>query len=224
MVTLTSHYPYNFPALLAQSGFKTKEFDGLLVGDYLKAMSYFDEQFGMFVDGLKKTGLLDSSVIVIYGDHTAIPEWDKPNLEKLLARDLKSRTAWRSVLKIPLIIRFPNGQFGGTQNSSPAGLIDVSETVAEILGISHGTSFGSSIFSKKKSEPVIFRNGSYIYGSAFVEPSVSSAADIKSGEALPYEKYREVTEKVKKILNYSDKILENDLIDDVFLKENKISK
>ena len=224
MITLTSHYPYNFPELLAQSGFKTKGFDGLLVGNYLKAMSYFDEQFGMFVDGLKKTGLLDSSVIVVYGDHTAIPEWDKPNLEKLLARDLKSRSAWRGMLKIPLIIRFPHGEFGGTKNSNPAGLIDVSETVAEILGISHGTSFGSSIFSKKKSEPVIFRNGSYIYGRAFVEPSVSSAVDIKSGAVLPYEKYYAVTEEVKKTLSYSDKILENDLINDVFLKENNINK
>ncbi|MEG1799241.1 MAG: LTA synthase family protein, partial [Synergistaceae bacterium] len=129
LITLTSHYPYNFPELLRQCDFNAGEFDGLLVGNYLKAINYFDRQFGMFIKGLEKEGLLNSSIIIVYGDHTAIPEWDKPNLERLLNRDLKERNAWRSILKIPLIIRFPDGRFAGTADNSPAGLVDVSKTV-----------------------------------------------------------------------------------------------
>ena len=52
-------------------------------------MKYFDDQFGKFIDGLRERGLLDSSVIAVYGDHTAIPNWDRASLEKLLSGSLK---------------------------------------------------------------------------------------------------------------------------------------
>ncbi len=219
LITLTSHYPYNFPELLRQCDFNAGEFDGLLVGNYLKAINYFDKQFGMFIKGLEKEGLLESSIIVVYGDHTAIPEWDKPNLEKLLKRDLRAHGTWRGILKIPLIIKFPDGRFAGVSDDVPAGLVDVSKTLTELLGAENNLGFGHSVYSKKSKEPVIFRNGSYIYGQAFVEPSISSAVDVKSGKTLKYADYNDITQKVKKILSYSDKILEHNLMAEI-LKEN----
>jgi arylsulfatase A-like enzyme len=35
----------------------------------LHSVHYFDQAFGEFVDKLRDTGLLDRSVILVYGDH-----------------------------------------------------------------------------------------------------------------------------------------------------------
>ena len=53
MVTLTSHYPYNFPRLMEQADFDAGEYKGTVVGSYLAAIHYLDREFGVFIKGLK---------------------------------------------------------------------------------------------------------------------------------------------------------------------------
>ena len=212
IVTLTSHYPYNFPEISEQAKFNAGVFKGTLMGDYLTSMRYFDNQFGTFIKGLEKKGLLDSSVIIVYGDHTAIPAWDRRNLEKLLSRSLKSSWAWRNTLKIPLIIRIPGGKVVPSERKDASGLIDVSTTAAGLLGIPAGIGFGNDLFGKDEKEPVIFRNGSFITGNSYVEPSTGIAVDIRNGKKLKYSDYRNIITEVNKRLRYNDMILENDLI------------
>ncbi|MDR3353408.1 MAG: LTA synthase family protein, partial [Synergistaceae bacterium] len=139
LVTLTSHYPFNFKKLMEQAkDIPLGEAEGTLPGDYIRSIAYVDEQIGSFINNLEAEGLLDESVIVLFGDHPAIPRGDHWPLSSLLGIDLSSRAAWRSILSVPLIIRLPNGAFAGRRDVL-AGQIDIAPSVAAIMGFSMPT-------------------------------------------------------------------------------------
>lgn len=215
LITLTSHYPYNFEEIFKEAQLNTSPFEGTLMGNYLTSMKYFDDKFGSFIEGLRKNGLLDSSVIALYGDHTAIPGWDRSSLEKLLGRSLKNDWEWKYMQRIPLMIKIPGIQDPSEDNKETAGLIDLPETFADLMGFEFKAGFGTSLFDKDRSEPVIFRNGSFITGNVFIEPSSRSAREMPEGKVLDYGKYAPLAEEVKKRLRYSDMILEHDLVPEI---------
>lgn len=219
LITLTSHYPYNFEGIFKETELNTSPFEGTLMGNYLTSMKYFDDKFGSFIEGLRRNGLLDSSVIVLYGDHTAIPNWDRKSLEKLLGRDLKNDWQWKDMQRIPLVIRIPGVQAPSGEEAAPAGLIAIPETMADLMGFNFKAGFGNSLFAKDKDVPVIFRNGSFIMNNVFIEPFSGRATEMSEGKVLDYGKYALIAEEVKKKLRYSDMILEHDLIP-MLVREN----
>ncbi|MDD4160440.1 MAG: LTA synthase family protein [Synergistaceae bacterium] len=212
LITLTSHYPYNFEGIFKDTELNTSPYEGSLMGNYLTSMKYFDDKFGIFIEELRINGLLDSSVIVLYGDHTAIPNWDRASLEKLLGRDLKNDWEWKNIQRIPLVIRIPGVPSKSGENAVPAGLIDLPETIADLMGFKFKIGFGASLLEKGKRNPVIFRNGSFITDNVFVDPSSERAIEMSDGRVLDYSEYVSFAEGVKKHLRYSDMILEHDLV------------
>ncbi|WDU83686.1 sulfatase-like hydrolase/transferase [Caloramator sp. Dgby_cultured_2] len=73
LITLSSHFPYKDYQNKIAKIINVGEFEGDVVGDYLKAVKYTDEAVGLFIDELKRSGLWDNSIVVFYGDHAAIP-------------------------------------------------------------------------------------------------------------------------------------------------------
>ncbi|MEG1602017.1 MAG: LTA synthase family protein [Cloacibacillus sp.] len=217
LVTLSSHYPFNFPGLVEQSGFDAGPLKGSVVGDYLAAIHYFDTQFGAFIEGLKKDGLYDTSVIVVYGDHNAIPKWDSPNLSKLLVVDLTRDHNWRRVSSVPIIINVPGVKRLKYNKKTALGLAGLPRTLCALLGIDFKSGLGGDYFDMENTDaPVIFRNGSYVTGGVFVQPAKKSAVDLRTGAPLDYGKYDRTTKNAAEMLDVSDKILEYDLMPVIF--------
>lgn len=212
LVTLTSHHPFNYAPMLRQTKLAAGELTGLFMGNYLTSMRYADEQLGMFLQGLRAKGLMDNSVIVIYGDHSAVPPSSRPHLENLVGRDLSSDWAWRSMNKVPLIIRVPAKKPISYVDNRPAGLVDVMATMAELLGLNYRTGFGENLFAADRAELVVFNKGSYVAGSVYVEPVFARATDIDSGKTMDYAGFSGLTKKVKERLDYSNMILEHNLM------------
>ena len=46
-------------------------------GNYLESMNYADYAFGIFIEELKKAGLYDDTIILIYGDHNGIDMYNE---------------------------------------------------------------------------------------------------------------------------------------------------
>lgn len=138
MITLTSHYPYNFEGIFKAARLDTGYFKGTLMGNYLTSMKYFDDQFGMFIRRPEQRGLLDSSVIAVYGDHTAIPAWDRSKpLRNSWTEARKDEWEWKDMQRIPLLIRIPGGTLPSGEIDRPAGLIDLPDAT--------GGSYGSEV-------------------------------------------------------------------------------
>lgn len=212
LVTLTSHHPFNYPPMLEQAGFDTGMLEDGFMGNYLAAMHYMDKQLGWFIEELRKKGLLDSSVVVIYGDHAAVPPSSRPQLEQLVGRNLAESWAWRSMNEVPLVVRIPGDRKISYVERKATGLIDVPVTLSALLGLRYDMGFGSSLFAKTGNEPVIFHKGSYIVGDAYVEPALGRVTNIESGSALNYADFAKLTKETDKSLVYSGKILEHNLI------------
>lgn len=210
LVTLSSHYPFGFPELLKAAVFEQgDEAEGAVLRSYLAAIHYFDREFGKFIDGLKRGGLYDESVIIVYGDHAAIPKWDAASLFKLLGKTVDGERSWRSVNTVPLMIHVPGGAKLPYVPGRALGQIDIPASAASLLGVEFSSGLGRNIFAPEPaSAPVIFRSGGYVSGGTLVEPANRAAVDLADGRALDYVPFVEMSSECARELELNDKILE----------------
>lgn len=114
---------------------------------YDEEIAYFDEQFKELVDELRERDLLDRTAIVLTADHGE-EMYEHGNFGH--CRDL----AFETVLKTPLLLRFPgatNGVDQGSRRESLANNLDVVPTLLDYLGISAA----GQTFDGKSLRPII---------------------------------------------------------------------
>jgi phosphoglycerol transferase MdoB-like AlkP superfamily enzyme len=133
LITLSLHHPFEgFP-----ESHKTMELgtlDGTSFGNYLHAMHFFDQAIDEFRSAIERDGLLDSSLLMVFGDHDA-----GFAREPALARTIGIRGddfAWTLNDRIPLFIRAGAAGPGlAGERSDPAGQTDIAPTVLALLGV-----------------------------------------------------------------------------------------
>lgn len=128
-VTLTSHGPFNMPED-TKSLKLTYNIEKSILGDYFHAIHYTDEHIGNFIDGLSKEGILDNSVLVIYGDHAGITKYYKDKVASIAPGE-----QWwlQEHSKVPLIIY--SKELQGREIQTIGGQVDILPTVAYLMGI-----------------------------------------------------------------------------------------
>ncbi|GHV54784.1 sulfatase [Synergistales bacterium] len=214
LVTLTSHYPFNFPRIKEHvAPISSDDVKGGVVRNYLDAIRYTDKCVGEFMAGLEREGLLNESVIVLYGDHPAIPAADAGDLGAALGVDTSSPARWRALQSVPLMIRLPHGRFA-QKIAVPAGQIDISPTVAALMGFHMKFAFGDDLLAPASSEDktVIFRNGSCVIGDRWIQPNGASYNLITGAPEGASEENAAAIERAARRLRMSDAILENNLL------------
>jgi lipoteichoic acid synthase len=145
LITLSLHHPFDsFPD--AHKVLKLGALEGTSFGNYLHTMRFFDQALEDFRTALARDGLLDSSVLVVFGDHDAGFARDAS-----LARAMGIGTdgaAWTLNDRIPVFIRAGRagraGEAGGAageatklvgERDRPAGQTDLAPTLLALLGI-----------------------------------------------------------------------------------------
>ena len=171
LITLSSHHPYDLPRK-----YQTLNLGGLegsVLGKYLHSLRYFDDAFGEFVDRLRQTGLLDQSIVVVFGDHQAWGLERPAELARLLGFPETSKyDYWKVRKKVPLLIRLPNGANAGAQTVN-GGHLDIAPTLLSLLGIREDNfvMFGTDL-TQDKNSLVVFRDGGFADGwHYFIDPS-----------------------------------------------------
>lgn len=215
IVTLSSHHPFNFEGLDDGTFPLPEEMRKTLLGDYIIAMNYFDRELGRFLDELKDSGLDKKSLIVLYGDHPAVPIAYKEEMEKLTGRKIEESIEWKETRRIPLIFHIPGEKARKGTVYTDTGQMDILPTTAGLLGIKIETFFGKDLFNDNGPDPVIFRNGSYIIEGVFVEPAVKRATRTVTHESIDTSEYNENTKEVDLRLSYNDIVLEKNLINNI---------
>ncbi|MFV8151884.1 LTA synthase family protein [Synergistaceae bacterium DZ-S4] len=218
IVTLSGHHPYNFEGLDDGSFPLPEEMKKTLLGDYITAMNYFDRELGRFLDGLRSSGLDKKSLIVLYGDHPAVPIAYKEEMEKLIGKKIEETIEWKETRRVPLIFRIPGEKTMKGTIYTDTGQMDIFPTTAGLLGVKVETCFGKDLSLDNGPDPVIFRNGSYIINGVFVEPAVKRATRIGTHELIDASEYDEITKEVDLRLSYNDIILEKNLISDILYR------
>ena len=215
ILSSSSHHPYVIPEQyrVLQLG----ELEGTMVGDYLHAVRYFDQVFGELLDRLRETGLLDRSVLVVYGDHQAFLG-EFPELPRLLGLpSLSEYQRFRIVKKIPLFIRLPHGEAAGVRTVA-AGHVDVAPTLLGLLGIDDdGAVMLGRDLNRDGDALVVFRDGSFADGrhyfvNRFGPTFASRCYEAETGRTLDCGLLEAQRDAARERLEVSDLIIQGDLI------------
>ncbi len=166
LMTISSHAPFlflprNWPRLDLGSWQR-----GTL-GDYLQSAHFVDHAVGEFLDGLRADGVLERTVVFIYGDHEALPPDDRWAVRPLEADEEGSRLDERLRRRVPLLVLIP-GQAGENIMDRPGGQADLGPSAMHLLGVDPQPRFqlGRNLF-RGTNAMVVFRNGSFITDSIY---------------------------------------------------------
>ena len=139
-----------------------------------------DKRLGLFLDTVRQEGLLDSSIIVIVGDHG----------EEFMEHGYLDHgaTLCEHQLHVPMIIRFPKGE-GARVVNDPVRSIDVFPTVFDALGVPapaeiDGKSLLPMIRGEKQDLP-IFAESDYrlfVHLRSAVQGSKKVVLDLEDGQ------------------------------------------
>ena len=210
-ITVANHYPYAMnqkDATIAPATTGDKSVDG-----YFQTARYADEALRQFFDYLKKSGLYNHSIIIMYGDHYGISENHNKAMAKVLGKEEITPFDSAGLQRVPLFIRVPGVQ--GGVNHEYGGQVDLLPTVLHLLGIDtkDNVQFGTDLLSKQHDSLVAFRNGDY------VSPTISSidgkyydsatGLKLESDKLVEAKKYKEM---VQEKLTFSDKVVNGDLL------------
>lgn len=207
-ISLSNHFPY--PISDEEATIEPHTTGDVTVDRYFQTARYMDEALKEFFDYLKRSGLYDNSVIVMYGDHYGMSENRNDAMAKVLGKEI---TPFENaqLQRVPLFIRVPGVEGGVMQQYG--GQVDVRPTLLNLLGIDTQDyiQFGTDLLSPDHQEIVPFRNGD------FVTPTITGVDnkyyDTKTGE--PVEKTKEIVkikQSVDTKLSLSDKTVYGDLL------------
>lgn len=147
--------------------------EGTFLGDYLKAAHYADAALGDLIADLDREGLLEDTIIVLYGDHDAkiprkeynymynyVPQTDEFLTELDEGYVLFDYYAYELNRKVPFIIWEKNMK-KPLQVDKVMGMIDVLPTLGNMVDFKSEYSLGNDIFNIEDNY-VVFPNGNWL--------------------------------------------------------------
>ncbi len=159
LVTLSSHTPFELADKYRELKL-SEELDKSKLGGYLQCIHYTDKQLGRLLDKLQKDGILDNTVVAIYGDHEGIHKYFPKDIGMLSEQE----SWWKDNGKrIPLIIY--NKNLKGKEINVNGGQVDTMPTLAYLMGIDESsyinTAMGRNLLKTNKDFAVL-RNSTVV--------------------------------------------------------------
>ena len=146
--------------------------EGTILGSYIKSVHYADKALGEFIDGLEKEGLLENTVLIIYGDHDA--KIKKSQFEYFYNYDRKTGKViekdsidykviddidYELLRSVPFIIY--SKDIEPKVISKVSSMLDTFPTIANMFGFETKYTLGSDIFDDSDNIAV-FPNGNWL--------------------------------------------------------------
>ncbi len=177
VISMSAHHPFTIPAEKYQMKLPER-YEGTFVGDYIRSQNYADYAFGQFIDELKADGLLDNSLIMVYGDHMGLPIYSLDHDDKELMTEIYGHDyEYAHMLNIPLMIH-AEGALQPQTLEQVGGEVDIMPTAASLLGISMDGQihFGQDLLSQSYNllpQRYYLPTGSFIASSGLLIPGNS---------------------------------------------------
>ncbi|MFV2071930.1 MAG: sulfatase-like hydrolase/transferase [Thermoanaerobaculales bacterium] len=132
LLTLSLHHPFaGFPEHLKV--LDVGSWEGTPFGNFLHTMHFLDGALEAFVLELEKRGLLETTVIAVWGDHDAGFAW-RPETASAMGAGYDP-SGWYLSQEVPLFIRLPGQEGPRGAVRVAAGHADVTPTLLALLGV-----------------------------------------------------------------------------------------
>lgn len=223
-ITLTNHTPFTLDESLKEIVMKEKD-KGSFIDGYFNTLRYTDNAIKHFMQALEQQGILQNTVVVIYGDHHGVA---KSNLEQV--EQIEKLTGkpydFDTMMNIPLIIKVP-GLEQNVQRHNIGSQIDLYPTLINLMGWDKTKipTFGIDLLGDGedvKNNAVFpqtyMLKGSFITSNGLFEVSrdntfnKSRYIDRKTREPLNVEDARSLSEKSKTLIDYSNNLYSTDTV------------
>ncbi|WP_188993977.1 LTA synthase family protein [Paenibacillus nasutitermitis] len=135
VISMTAHHPFSIPERKYKMTLPER-YEGTFVGDYIRSQNYADYAIGLFIDDLKKRGIWDNSLLVVYGDHLGLPIYSLHRDDKELMEEIYGHEyGFADMINIPLVIASP-GITTPREFKQTGGQVDILPTLANLTGVS----------------------------------------------------------------------------------------
>lgn len=159
-----------------------------------------DDMFAALLARLEENGILDDTVIVGFGDHYAYGLSDKEQLRQL------SEDAGSCILERTPAFIYCAGSDLCMEVDKVMQITDLAPTILNLFGLDVPTAImGRDIFDENYQGHVIFANGSWLTGSAYVKHGV-----IQWNNGMTEEEIAEMNAYVQRVYQVNDAILDSD--------------
>ncbi len=243
LITLSNHTPFDynelfgeFPVTMTKNGKTYPYMTDTKLGNYFVSAHYADAQLGLLVELLEKEGIMDDTIIMIYGDHDAriatsmwnrFYNYDYKTNDVLKADSPKYKELdyyWQEInRRVPLIIWTSDKEIQnkyGKTISTVMGMYDVAPTLGNMLGVQNKYALGSDIIDKKDNL-VPFPNGNYVTNYVYYNDNKDEYKQLKN-IPLSANYIKRNKEKTQKYIDISNDIIVYNYFGNKFpLEENK---
>ena len=206
-ILLSNHFPFGMDK--EDTNFEPGDYGDSAVDNYFQSANYMDQAVEKFFSDLKKAGLFDKTIIIMYGDHYGLSENHNEAMAKVIGKPINSFEN-AQLQRVPLFIHIPKVKGGTT--ATYGGDVDVRPTLMNLLGVNTKDyiQFGTDLFSKQHQQIVPFRNGDLVTNKyTIVGDSVYANTTGEKVDSSLGKTYRQIAEKK---LEYSDKVIYGDLL------------
>lgn len=238
MIMLTNHTPFSYidpysdysvdlevdDSLDDEEDNNTKPYlEGTTIGNYFKSVHYADEAIGKFLDGLDKEGLLDNTVVLIYGDHDAkiksseyeyFYNFDPEKGAMLDKNDPDYHTVdfyeYELNRKVPFIIWTKDKKFR-TEVTEVMGMYDVLPTIGNMFGFESKYALGHDIFSVDENI-VILPDGNWITDKMYYNNQKQEGFLIDENSTVSVDYIEKNCKRAEDVITVSNAIITYDLI------------
>ena len=239
LITLTNHTPFSETDKYGEFDVTLKEkvinengqeeekvypyMEGTKLGNYFKSVHYADEAMGEFMDKLDEKGLLENTVVVIYGDHDA--RLSKSDYERLYNYDKENDDVYDEDdpnyvnfdsykyelnRKVPFIIWTKDKKYN-KEIPYVMGMYDAMPTLGNMLGFKNDYALGHDIFNIKDDNIVVFPNGNWVTNKVYYNAQKGEYLTLID-EAIDANYIEEKTKYTDELLDVSNNIIVFDII------------
>lgn len=236
LITLTNHTPFSDTYLLDEFDTTLKVningqiverdyINGTVLGNYFRSVHYEDAAIGEFIDELDEVGLLENTVIVIYGDHDARIDEEyynyfynyDPYTDTVLNSNDEGYTLYNEYTyeldrKVPFIIWTKDKEYN-LEVDTPMGMIDAMPTLGNMFNFHSKYQMGQDIFSVEDNM-VVFTDGSYLTDKIYYNAQKEEQFPI-TATAINEEYITKRSEYADKLIEISNYIITYDLIKEI---------
>ena len=235
LITLTNHTPFSDMELIDEypttidvkinNQTITRDYlNKTTMGNYLRTVHYADEALGEFINLLEKEGLLEETVLIIYGDHDARLDYNEFNLlynydpinDKIKTEGDEGYIQYNKYTyeldrKVPFIIWTKDKEFN-IEVTTPMGMIDALPTIGNMFGIKNSYALGTDILSIENNDnTVTFIDGSFLTPKIYHNTPKGELYSI-SDEPITEDYIKERTTYSANLIEVSNDIISYDLI------------
>lgn len=195
--------------------------EGTKLGNYFKSIHYADSALGELIDGLEEKGLLDNTVVVLYGDHDArLPKKDYEKMynfnfetnEFIDEEDENYRVIdsyqYELERRVPFII-WAHDMEGTKMNreiTNVMGMYDVMPTIGNMLGFYNKYALGHDMFNINENNIVVFPNGNWVTNKMYYNSQKAAYLPLTDAP-ISEEEISNNTEYANKLLDVSNNII-----------------